>query len=319
MQGLINQLDRIRYYDQAGQEECIIPLSYTGDGTGVLTLRLQSDITQTVSIDGVGKFYTDSAGTTGESTTSTLTANTGKTLYVKVASGTCNITVPYGYALKYFGPYSLGYAIAEATNAPKLNGLDCKYLGFNSCELRFVSNLNYSVMTGTTRPWLFCSRIRFTCNLLAVSGTTYAWVNAVQIFFSGYSSTVSGTTYAWVNAVQVFFSGDSFTISAPLSTTCLYSGTAGLDIYLEGKGISVTYATTRTWPANISSIYLRPSVGSMPSADVDRLLVDLAATSGITAVTEKLIDLRGNCGARTSASDAAVATLTTAGFTVYTN
>jgi len=134
-----------------------------------------------------------------------------------------------------------------------------------------------------------------------------------------FSMTISGTTYVWSNATQVLFSGNSMTISAPLSTTCLYTGTAGLDIYLSGTGISVTYATTRTWPANISQIYLRPSVGSMPSADVDRLLIDLAATSGIKAVSTKLIDLRGNCGARTSASDAAVATLTTAGFTVYTN
>ena len=57
----------------------------------------------------------------------------------------------------------------------------------------------------------------------------------------------------------------------------------------------------------------------MVSADVDRILIDIASTANLAAVGLKVIDLGGNCGAHTSASNAAIATLTGLGFAVTVN
>jgi hypothetical protein len=59
------------------------------------------------------------------------------------------------------------------------------------------------------------------------------------------------------------------------------------------------------------------SPGTFTSAMVDALLIDLANVS--SWINTKQVSLRGNCGARTAASNAAVATLQGKGVTVNTN
>ena len=90
-------------------------------------------------------------------------------------------------------------------------------------------------------------------------------------------------------------------------------------MYINSTGMAVSYPTTRAWPRNISRVYIRPGTGSMVSADVDRILNDIASTANLAAVVYKVIDLGGNCGAHTSASNAAIATLTGLGFAVTVN
>ena len=106
------------------------------------------------------------------------------------------------------------------------------------------------------------------------------------------------------------------TLSADLSTSCLTTG--NLYLSLSGTGIAVTYPTTRTWPTTMRQIYLRPSSGSMVTADVDRLFIDVN-TYCTTASNEKVLDAQGNCGAVTSASDAARASLAAKEFAVSYN
>ena len=104
------------------------------------------------------------------------------------------------------------------------------------------------------------------------------------------------------------------TLTANLSTSCLTTG--GLNLYLAG--IDVTYPTTRTWPTTMRGIYLRPSSGSMVTADVDRLFNDVD-TYCTTASYEKVLDAQGNCGPVTSASSDARTSLTGKGFAVSYN
>jgi len=128
--------------------------------------------------------------------------------------------------------------------------------------------------------------------------------------------TLSGTTYPWTSAAHIQFAGSSMTLSADLSTSCLTTG--NLYLYLSGTGIAVTYPTTRSWPTTMRRVYLRPSSGSMVTADVDRLFIDVDATC-TTASTEKSLDVRGNCGAVTADSSAARASLAAKGFAVSYN
>ena len=296
LQKLDARIDEAAYQLQAGAAELAIPLSYTGTGAGVLAMRLFSDIAQTATIDGAGKFYTDSAGTLNEAITYAMAANAWTIFYIKVPSSTCTMRVPSGRAIRYFGS-STNQFISEAANGPKVDNLA-------------TTKIRQSVGS----IYVYAAQ-----NLSNVSGTTYPWLNAASVVFYGNSLTVSGQTYPWVNAASVLFSGSSLTTTANLSTSVLYSGASNFDLYINGTSMPVSYPSSRAWPRNISRVYVRPATGSMVSADVDRILIDIASTANLAAVGYKVLDLGGNCGAHTSASNAAIATLTGLGFTVTVN
>lgn len=221
-------------------EWLVMPIKAQGTGAEVATLKLTSEQNCTAFIDGVGKFYTDAAGTLGQSTSVALVANVEKTIYIRMASGTGKIIVSCGNAITLFNNF------AASTNSPTLDKFNTWY----------------------TR-------------------------NANSIYFSGNLIALTGTTYPWVNAIG--------------------------SIYFNGNLIAITHPTSLTTGTKYNRWYFRPSVGSMPSADVDRLLIDLAATWTTPTGASPTFDARGNCGARTAASDAAVATLTGRGITVLTN
>ena len=118
-------------YDK--DNKLLIPLAATGNGTGVFTLRLYSMVTSTAYISGIGRFYTDAAGTLGEATSMALTANALTTLYVRLVSGSAYVIVDNASAIPCFGSNTHGgahYAFTEATNAPKINELIQNHLHF---------------------------------------------------------------------------------------------------------------------------------------------------------------------------------------------
>jgi hypothetical protein len=354
-----NALWAALYAEQTGGTECIIPLAATGDGSGVLTLRLWSDVANTAKISA-GAFYAELAGTTNLGQSVDMTAGAYTTFYIKLpASTTATLTITYGWALTKWGQPGTEFVV-EATNAPKLGGLNTKYIPANVTTILIYANLDAGVVAGTTYPWTFATfiffigssmtlsgktypwssatlilfrgssmtlsgttypwtsaiEILFVGDSMTLSGTTYPWTSAIQIWFDGSSMTLSGTTYPWSSAIYIVFYGDSMTLSADLSTSCLTTG--NLYLCLAGTGIAVTYPTTRTWPTTMRGIYLRPSSGSMPTADTDRLFIDIDATC-TTASGEKALDARGNCGAVTADSFAARTSLATKGFAVSYN
>jgi hypothetical protein len=353
-----NALWAALYAEQTGGTECIIPLAATGDGSGVLTLRLWSDVANTAKISA-GAFYGEIEGTTNLGQSVDMKAGQFTTFYIKLPkSATATLTITYGWALTKWGQ-SGTECIVEATNAPKLNGFDVKYIPQNVTTIQIYTNLNAGVIAGTTYPWTFATAILFHGSLMTLSGTTYPWTAATFIKFDGSSMTLSGTTYPWTAATYIQFQGNSMaisgttypwtaagaivfgggsmtisgatypwiaaayitfwgsmTLSADLSTSCLT--TRNLSLYLSGTGIAVTYTTTRTWPTTMRQVFLRPSSGSMPTADTDRLFIDIDATC-TTPSNEKLLDARGNCGVVTAASETARANLAAKGFAVSYN
>ena len=310
-----NALWAALYAEQTGGTECIIPLEATGDGSGVLTLRLWSDVANTAKISA-GAFYGEIEGTTNLGQSVAMTAGQYTTFYIKLpASTTATLTITYGWALTKWGQAGTEFVV-EATNAPKLNGFNVKYIPQNVTTIRLNSNLGTSIVTGSTRAWIAATCILFAGTSMTLSGTTYPWTAANDVWFNGDSITLSGTTYPWTAATWILLAGNSMTLSADLSTSCLTTG--NLYLYLAGTGIDVTYTTTRSWPTTMQRVSLRPSVGSMPTADTDRLFIDIDATC-TTASNEKVLDAQGNCGAVTSASDAARASLAAKEFAVSYN
>jgi hypothetical protein len=99
-------------------------------------------------------------------------------------------------------------------------------------------------------------------------------------------------------------SGDLNPIVSGLDQHCLLSPCAMVD-----------YSAGATW-CNVT-ITINPSTGyGYSSIEIDNMLIDMAAS---LALVNKVITLRGSSAARTSASDAAVATLVARGCTVVTN
>ena len=75
--------------------------------------------------------------------------------------------------------------------------------------------------------------------------------------------------------------------------------------------------TRKTWVPDMRYFYIYSvSPGGLSSTEVDNLLIDLAAT---TWKNEKKIYILGTNALRTSASNTAVATLTSMGVSVTTN
>jgi hypothetical protein len=310
-----NALWAALYAEQCGGTECIIPLAATGDGSGVLTLRLWSDVANTAKISA-GAFYGEIGGTNNLGQSVDMTAGQFTTFYIKLPeSATATLTITYGWALTKWGQDGTDFVV-EATNAPKLGGLNTKYIPANVTAIRIHSNLGTSIVTGSTRAWTSAIYIYFSGHSMTLSGTTYPWSSATFIYFYGSSITLSGTTYPWASAIYIIFTGDSMTLSADLSKSCLTTG--NLYLSLAGTGIAVTYPTTRTWPTSMQRVYLRPSSGSMPTADTDRLFIDIDATC-TTASGEKVLDARGNCGTVTADSFAARTSLADKGFAVSYN
>jgi hypothetical protein len=92
---------------------------------------------------------------------------------------------------------------------------------------------------------------------------------------------------------------------------------AGLTYLYWGGNNTGTFSSSRAWATNMRYVSISPAVGVFSSSMTDALLISLSGQS--LWIGEKTIDLRGNCGARTTASDNAVSSLQSYGVTVLTN
>ena len=156
----------------------------------------------------------------------------------------------------------------------------------------------------------------------------------VDFYCLGSTNTITGPLSGLPSSLVTFYCFGQNTITGSLSDlpsslvtfSCLgqnaitgsLSGLPSGVIYFNcaGKNTIDTY-TTKVWAANLEYIRLIPvSPGGLDSSEIDQLLIDLAATTWTGA---KVITLAGTNAARTSASDAAVATLTGLNVTVTTN
>lgn len=314
LQAQINT-DRRYDYDQqiGGGENLLMPIGTTGGGTGISVFNLYSEIANTATLTS-GEFCSDSTGTTSLGRSVPLTAGAYTRLFVRLTSGTDMLVVTHGWAVTSFG--NVSSCLEEVTNGPRALGFDLKYMPRGVGIAYFYCI--YSVISGQTAPWINATFLYFLGNSLSISGQTYPWSLATVVFFNGSEITISGQAYAWVNARRVILSGNLIAVSVNLSASCMYIGSAGLDIFIDGSGILVSYPTSRAWPAVFDRVHMRPSTGSMASADVDRLCIDLA-TYTTSATGNKVLDLRGNCGAATSASATARAYLAGLGIAVSVN
>jgi len=271
-------------YDK--DNKLLIPLAATGTGDGVFTLRLYSTVTSTAYISGIGRFYTDAAGTLGEATSMALTANSLTTLYVRLASGSAYVLVDNASAIPCFGSNTHGgthYAFTEATNAPKINGMDISYLRYCTA-IRISSNLNLSVLKGSVAELTLLSALTLNGNLLTCSGSVAELTLLTALNLSGNLLTCSGSVKELLKKLTTW--------------------------YQFGAGITVYYETPDYFPPTINRYYLASAM--ITAAMADQIFIDLAASPVVASGTYKSLAVPSPGGAVSDASLAARTTLATA-------
>ena len=296
------------------RNEFLIPLKANGDGSGVATIRLQSLETQSVKITGNGKFYTDSAGTTELGIESTID-NTLGSLYVKVPAGeSCYLVLGKADKLRGIGSTGIN-VIADGANVPYINYCAINYPLINLSVIRFNTVLNSS-FTGSINNTPNLTSLNITYNSLsAFTGSIDNTPKLIQLLFTNnILSEITGSTdntpdllaLTLINNLRSSFTGD---IGKIVKCNLLNSH--------KNDKCTFTYVTRRSsWPSVYDSLFV--SCASMTSTMVDNLLIDLDA-SGTIPAGAKLINLSGLCGAVTSASATARASLVNKGFTVTVN
>ena len=275
-------------YDK--DNKLLIPLAATGTGAGVFTLRLYSTVTSTAYISGIGRFYTDAEGTLGEATSMALTANALTTLYVRLASGSAYVLVDNASAIPCFGSPTHGgthYAFTEATNAPKINGMDISYLKY-ATAIRIDTNLNLSAIKGSVAGLTALTYLSLIGNLLTCSGSVAGLTSLISLYLSGNLLTCSGSVKELLKKLTNW--------------------------YINGSGLSIFYETPASFPASIDRYYLVSE--AITSSMADQIFIDLAASPVVASGTYKRLAIPSPGGAVSDASLAARNTMTSRGFTV---
>ena len=117
------------------------------------------------------------------------------------------------------------------------------------------------------------------------------------------SSDLPNLTYLYLRSISGTLSGNISSFKSTMTT-----------LYTNKSGFDITTGTMPAWAGN--TITIIPTTEGYTTAQIDAFLISWASTAGAGT---KTIDLRGANQPRSSASDAAVATLNALGKTILTN
>jgi hypothetical protein len=208
-------------------------LTSFGDGSGVGEMNLVVSESVYMSIDGVGKFYTDAAGTTGESTSKLIETGALRKTYIRVTSGTATVrikNVVTSFGALVGGSYATGrgWETANNINYPCLS-TDCSKLTHVTAITIFGHNTTYgdiSAFTGITVLEIACASSihtlatygsTVTCNLDAFNSLTTLDVWDKTVFTGSLSGKVN-LQVIWVGGLSSFTCDLS---TCPALTTCI--------------------------------------------------------------------------------------------------
>jgi hypothetical protein len=297
----------------------ILSFRKSGDGSGISTINITSSIDTTVTITN-GYLYADSAGN-GQTTSINITHNVATDINFKVIGNNGFISTQNVIRINYFIDHTNSpIPYFSTSNLPA--GLTYFSWVGNNTGTGDIANLPAGL---TLFHWSGSNTGTGDIASLPAGLTIFIW-EGNNTGSGNITNLPAGLTYfSWGGSNTG--TGDIANLPAGLAYLIWYGNNtasgnlanlpAGLTyIYLVGNN-TVTFSGTRTWAQNMTLIYLRPAAGVFTSAMTDNLLISLSGQSSWTG--DKKIDLRGNCGARTSASDSAVAKLQSYGVTVLTN
>ncbi len=176
---------------------------------------------------------------------------------------------------------------------------------FNCTGLNTVTGNLSSLPAGLT--YFLCSGSNM------ITGNLSPLPAGLTFFSCSGSNTITGNLSSLSADLTTFACSGLNTVTGNLSSVPI----GLIYFYCLGSNTIGDYSG-KTWANDQRRVYHIPVAGGgLSSAEIDQLLIDLAAAGGTWSV-EKQVYLRGTNAARTSASDAAVATLVSKGVTVTT-
>jgi hypothetical protein len=329
------------YIDNFAAQTWTLSFRKSGDGSGISTINITTNIDTVVTITN-GYLYTDTAGN-GQTTSINITHNVATDIHFKVIKNNGFISTQNVIKINSFTdranspiPYFSTSNLPTRLTYLLWNGANTASGDIANLPAGLTTLVWYGNNTGTGD----IANLPAGLTLLDWYGNNTASGDIANlptglISFGLYGNNTASGDIANLPAGLKSMgwkgnntgTGDIANLPAGL-TTLVWAGNntghgnianlpKGITYLIWGGNNSATFSGTRTWAQNMRLIYLRPIAGVFTSAMTDALLISLAGQSLWT--NEKTIDLRGNCGARTSASDNAVATLQGYGVTVLTN
>lgn len=223
-------------------------LTSTGTGAGVSTLRLQVSSDMTVTLDGTGKFYTDEAGTIGESSSWTITAGALRTIYLKVPSGSANLSIPNRNLVTKFGEWNSIYGWVSVS----VNGASMTITPSD-----FPNITTFIVARQLTILGKFPDKV---IDLRLEGGGALTWNDSNNLPPLLQRILIEGSLLSWVN-------------STPLPNTITY-------VYIASLGMNWTGLSIGSG-SNIIVLFLSNyRVDKMSSADMVTLLTQMTNRTG---------------------------------------
>ena len=259
----------------------VLPLSSSGDGSEVSTLQLTFSAATSLKISGTGLFYDDAAGTINPGNVRFADSGSIQTFYIRVPSGSCTINIVNGLDLiTQFNEFS------TETNSPAIGDLLLSNLPVNLTYFRCIGS---NTITGNISN-------------LPVNLTFFLCVG---------SNTITGDISNLPVNLYYFYCVGSNTITGDISNLPI-----NVTYFECGGSNTINSYTSRFWSTKPVTFIL-DGLSSLSSTDVDQLLIDF--DTDLTWSAGNKITITGNCGARTAASDAAVANMESEGAEISTN
>lgn len=271
----------------------IATLTATGTGAGVTTFRIEVSSDQTIYLDGAARFYTDAAGTLGESITWAVTAGALRTIYLKCTTGTANmyITEPLN-VIKWGNSTTDGWT--SGTNAAKIN-IEIGELPLTQFNITGNSEITGALPSGLTWLQTVGSGINWTYAGALPAGVTYLYIDSANIAW-----TYSGALPAGLTALRLLGAAVAWTYSGALP-----AGVTAINI--NGAGIDWTYNQI-TGTANFSVFLLANyRVGKMSSANMVIMLDSMRTKTGTFPATVTINDYADYAAPPVEVTDAVAA------------
>jgi len=226
----------IRAYKSAGinilgtflNQSLTAVLEATGTGAGVSTLRLEVSETQTITLDGGARFYTDAGGTAGESTTWEVTIGELRTIYLRCPSGTSKMVIPKKDKVIKWGNNSID-GWTSSTDAAKIT-IEVGKLALTMLRITGISTLTGALPTGLTFLYLYGNLINWTYSGALPTGLTYVYLSGNQLNWTYSGALPTGLTYLYLYGNLI-----NWTYSGALPTGLTY-------VYLSGNQLNWTYS-----------------------------------------------------------------------------
>lgn len=279
-------------------------LTPTGTGAGVSTLRLWVRKDITLVLTDAARFYDDAAGTTNEGTSRTVVSGAMRTFYLKCPSGTANLVFSDVRNLVRWGEDTIN-GWSSSTNAASIAGSIESLTNLTYLNVQGTNTLTGSVASLTNLTYMIVlSNNTLTGSIAALTDLTYLLV-------SGYN-TLTGSIAGLTDLTYLDVRGSN-TLSGDIGINNMVNGITTFN--LTGNNQMNTYTAGAVW--SDANVTIKPAAGyGYDSTEIDNILIDMANSEG--GPSGKTITLQGSSQPRTSASDAAVATLQARGCNIIT-